>query len=245
MLTADSLIQQYESSWSALSPRQQAALRGNLTWLMARTSDPHDLARLEAVRRAIAPTQAHRRNAQLKPTATAVPKADTSADIASTSAATFFSSRLQLVRTPLAASECPALGAEIHTIGDARRIAHALIGAEAQEHFLLLLLNSQLEVTGVHIVHIGTTSQCVIHAGDVLRVPLLGNAQNVIVAHNHPSGHPEPSEADIRTTRSLVAAAQLLDLRLVDHLIVTDDPTRYTSLANSQPSLFSKLYTWS
>ena len=80
--------------------------------------------------------------------------------------------------------------------------------------------------------------------GDILRVALLDNASRIILAHNHPSGETIPSDADIKVTREVVAAGQLVGVQVLDHLIVTDVPTKFTSLSQSNGSIFSRTYTW-
>jgi DNA repair protein RadC len=71
------------------------------------------------------------------------------------------------------------------------------------------------------VVTIGTLTQSLIHPREVFAGPLKDRAASVIIAHNHPSGDPEPSKADISSTQQLVAAGILLDIPLKDHFIVT------------------------
>jgi DNA repair protein RadC len=235
MMTAESLQQQYQSTWSTLSSRQQAAFRGNVTWLLGKSTDPAERTQLEALRNAIQP-EGH---TVRKPVVAAVATA-----ICVQQGVNLFTTQLQLRRMPLVLADAPVLGQNIGQPESAAAIASRLIGDQPQEHLLLLILDVRNTVVGVHTVHIGTTSQCVVHVGDILRVALLANASSVILAHNHPSGQPEPSDADIKVTREVVAAGQLVGVQVLDHLVVTDVPTKFTSLAQRDSALFSRKYTW-
>ena len=233
MMTVTSLQQQYQSTWSTLSDRQRAAFRGNVTWLLGKSTDPAERAQLEALRQSIQPEGQTR--SERKPLAP---------ECSATTGVSLFTTQLQLRRLPLALADAPTLGQHIGLPETAAAIASRLIGDQPQEHLLLLILDVHNTVVGVHTVHIGTTSQCVVHVGDILRVALLANASSIILAHNHPSGQTVPSDADIKTTREIVAAGQLVSVQVLDHLIVTDVPTRFTSLAQSNGAIFSRKYTW-
>jgi DNA repair protein RadC len=234
MMTVTSLQQQYQSTWATLSDRQRAAFRGNVTWLLGKTTEPVEHAQLEVLRQSLQPQC--QSGSERRSVATA---ATTQAKRVS-----LFTTQLQLRRLPLALADAPALGKHIGLPETAAAIASCLIGDQPQEHLLLLILDVHNTVVGVHTVHIGTTSQCVVHVGDILRVALLANASSIILAHNHPSGETVPSDADIKVTREVVAAGQLVGVQVLDHLIVTDVPTKFTSLAQSNGSIFSRKYTW-
>lgn len=88
------------------------------------------------------------------------------------------------------------------------------------ECFVVLLLNARRKVKGHHLVSIGTQDQVLVHAREVFRLAIMAAAHAVIVMHNHPSGESAPSDADIRVTRDLIRAGQLLKLEVLDHVIV-------------------------
>lgn len=102
------------------------------------------------------------------------------------------------------------------------------------EQFHALLLNSRRRLIRVKRLSTGTLSEVTIHPREVYRAAIIANAAAVVVAHNHPSGDPTPSEADIRTTRELLRAGQLLRIELLDHLILglptVERPQDYVSL---------------
>ncbi len=100
----------------------------------------------------------------------------------------------------------------------------ALLGrrlrAEAREHFLVLLLNARHECVAVETVSIGSLNASIVHPREVFRPAVLAAAASIIVAHNHPSGDPEPSEEDITITRRLVQVGELLGIGVLDHVII-------------------------
>jgi DNA repair protein RadC len=82
------------------------------------------------------------------------------------------------------------------------------------------VLDANSRVTGICEVHRGTLQTVQVHPADVLRPVLVAGASRFIVAHNHPSGRPEPSADDLALTKRLAEAAKLLGLQLLDHIIV-------------------------
>lgn len=91
-----------------------------------------------------------------------------------------------------------------------------------RERCLLLSLDVRHRLLAVDLVSIGTAANTFMGPREVFRDALLRGASAVVVAHNHPSGDPEPSAADIAVTRRLAAAGRLLGVPLLDHLVVGD-----------------------
>lgn len=85
------------------------------------------------------------------------------------------------------------------------------------------MLNTRRRVKGHHIVSIGTMDTILVHPREIFRVAIVTAASALIVMHNHPSGESTPSEADIKVTRDLIRAGQLLKMELLDHVIVGND----------------------
>ncbi len=109
-------------------------------------------------------------------------------------------------------------------------IAHYLIskiGHEKQEHFILLFFNTKGQLI-THTVSKGILDASIIHPREVFKPAIDHRASYVIIAHNHPSGDPTPSEADILSTHKLVQTGKIIGIPLVDHIIVSS--TRYISL---------------
>jgi DNA repair protein RadC len=95
------------------------------------------------------------------------------------------------------------------------------IARKPQEYFTVLTLSGAHEPIKLHIVTIGTLGKTLVHPREVFRPALFDNAAAVMVAHNHPSGQLTPAEEDKAVTRELKAAAEILGIRLLDHLIVS------------------------
>ena len=90
-----------------------------------------------------------------------------------------------------------------------------------QERFLCLSLNGAHEVLALRIVSIGLVNRTIVHPREVFADPIMDRAAAVIVAHNHPSGQLKPSPEDDEITARLMAAADLLGLHFLDHMIFT------------------------
>jgi len=97
-----------------------------------------------------------------------------------------------------------------------------------QERVVVLFLSTSLRVIGFHLATVGTIDSSILNVRDVFSAAIVAQCKGIIVAHNHPSGNTEPSREDIRVTRTLVEAGELLGITVVDHIIVTEDD--YTSL---------------
>lgn len=95
-----------------------------------------------------------------------------------------------------------------------------LIGGADREHCLAVLLDTKHRVLRTLTVSIGSIDHTFMTPHGIFRDALLGNAAAVILAHNHPSGDPEPSRDDERVTRRLVEAGRLVGVEVLDHLVV-------------------------
>jgi DNA repair protein RadC len=92
-----------------------------------------------------------------------------------------------------------------------------------QEQIRVILLDTSRRVIAIPTVYIGTVNMSVLRVSEIYREAILRNSPAVIMVHNHPSGHPMPSPEDINLTRTLLAAGELLDIQLIDHLIIAQD----------------------
>lgn len=88
------------------------------------------------------------------------------------------------------------------------------------ECLVAIHLNSRKRIKGHHLVSIGTLDTILAHPREVFRTAIIAAAGTVLLMHNHPSGESTPSAADIKVTRDLIRAGQLLKMELVDHIIV-------------------------
>jgi DNA repair protein RadC len=101
----------------------------------------------------------------------------------------------------------------------------AHIGSSVQfnqecESFFVLILNTRRRVRGHHLVSTGTMDTILVHPREVFRISIIAGAAAVVLMHNHPSGEPQPSEADIKVTRDLIRAGELVKIEVLDHVIV-------------------------
>ena len=88
------------------------------------------------------------------------------------------------------------------------------------ECLAVVLLNTRRKIKGHQIVSIGTLDTILVHAREVFRLAIVSAANAVLIMHNHPSGESSPSESDIKVTRDLIRAGQLLKIEVTDHVIV-------------------------
>lgn len=91
-----------------------------------------------------------------------------------------------------------------------------------REHFVGFYLNARHQLLARVLVSVGSLSASIVHPREVFTPAVAGSAAGVIVAHNHPSGDPEPSPEDLAVTRRLREAGELLGIELLDHLVVAE-----------------------
>jgi DNA repair protein RadC len=102
------------------------------------------------------------------------------------------------------------------------------------ESFVVLCLNTRRRIMGHKLVSTGTLDTLLVHPREVFRPAICIAAAAIVLMHNHPSGDPTPSEADIKVTRDLIRAGQLLKIEVLDHVIMgracPERPKGYSSL---------------
>jgi DNA repair protein RadC len=101
-----------------------------------------------------------------------------------------------------------------------------------KEHFYVCHLDSHRRINLVELVAIGTLTDAKIHPRETYRRAVSEGADSIIIAHNHPSGDPTPSEADIRITKQLLEAGEILAILMLDHIIFT--ATQFFSFRNDK-----------
>ena len=104
---------------------------------------------------------------------------------------------------------------------------HGVLRDRKREMFLVVLLDARHRILREEIVSEGSLTSSIVHPREVFLPAVRESAGAVVLVHNHPSGDPQPSEEDIAVTRRLVSAAELLGIRVLDHVIVGDG--RYAS----------------
>lgn len=102
------------------------------------------------------------------------------------------------------------------------------------ENLGVACLDTRRHLIKFQIITQGTLDTIVVHPREIFRVAIMNNASAIILVHNHPSGDPTPSEGDIRTTRDLIRAGQLLKIEVLDHIIIgkptSNKPVNFASL---------------
>ena len=88
------------------------------------------------------------------------------------------------------------------------------------ECLVVLILNTRRRIKGHYLVSIGTLDTILCHPREIFRLAVMASAAAIVIAHNHPSGEATPSEADIKITRDLIRAGQLLKIEVLDHIII-------------------------
>jgi DNA repair protein RadC len=99
-----------------------------------------------------------------------------------------------------------------------------------REEFIVILLNAKNDLIGFNVGSVGTLTASLVHPREVFKPVLLGNAAALLLLHNHPSGHPTPSQEDLASTRRLREIGDLFGIKVLDHLIVGDG--KYVSFVN-------------
>lgn len=94
-----------------------------------------------------------------------------------------------------------------------------------KEHFIAILLDVRHRLIRVAPIAVGSLSATLVHPRELFKEAIAASAAAVIVAHNHPSGDPQPSEADVTLTARLVEAGRLLGIEVLDHLIIASGGT--------------------
>lgn len=124
---------------------------------------------------------------------------------------------LRMTWQKLSATEAPVLTSYDAIIEYCR----AASGYKDREEFRVIFLNAKNRIIGEEVQQRGSVNAVAIHPGEVMRSAVLKGATALILVHNHPSGDVTPSRADIDVTRKIAEALSAVDIRLIDHFIVS------------------------
>lgn len=108
-------------------------------------------------------------------------------------------------------------------IRNTNQIAEILMGELShlkKEVLKVVLLDRKLQIIKISDVSVGTIDQALVHPREVFSDAIRNHASSIIIAHNHPTGHVEPSEDDINTTRRLVLVGDIVGIEVIDHIII-------------------------
>ncbi len=98
--------------------------------------------------------------------------------------------------------------------------ARVKLAGLSHEAFMVIYLNTKNEAINSEIVHEGTVDRAIIYPRRIIESALTHHAAGLLLAHNHPSGYPQPSDEDKRITSAIAEAARTMDIRVIDHIIV-------------------------
>ncbi|MDF2841675.1 MAG: repair protein [Herbinix sp.] len=119
---------------------------------------------------------------------------------------------------------------EVKGVGSLVRLCNTIFNAskQAEEHVYLVCCTTSGKVCGLFDVSHGTVNNCLMGPREILQRALLCGAAKISIAHNHPGGSIKPSAEDIRATRRIKEAAEMIGLQLDDHIIIGDNDTYYS-----------------
>jgi DNA repair protein RadC len=115
---------------------------------------------------------------------------------------------------------------EIRNPKAAYDLVRPLVKDADRERFYAVYLNTRNHVLAVELVSVGSVNASLVHPREVFKPAIALSAASLLVAHNHPSGDPAPSEEDLALTRRLREAGELLGIPLLDHVIVGEGAYR-------------------
>lgn len=109
---------------------------------------------------------------------------------------------------------------KISSAEDVFRMFGQRLKGKKKEHFLALLLDSRNRLLRSAEISVGSLDASIVHPREVFKEAIAESASRLILVHNHPSGDPKPSEADVEITKRLAAAGKILGLEILDHVII-------------------------
>jgi DNA repair protein RadC len=135
--------------------------------------------------------------------------------------------RVTLVRE----GKMPTYESRIRSSATAHTVLQEYLDGVDREHFVVMLLDQKNQAIGLHTVSIGSLTASIVAPREVFKVAILANCANILLAHNHPSGDPQPSKEDRAITQRLKEAGALLGINVLDHLVIGAEG-RYFSFAD-------------
>jgi DNA repair protein RadC len=124
----------------------------------------------------------------------------------------------------------PELGKKpvVKTPDEVVSLVRGRLKGKKKEHFLVLLLDTRGQLIKISEISIGSLDSSIVHPREVFKEAISASAASVILAHNHPSGVPEPSEDDIKLTERLVQTGEVIGIEVLDHIVISNN--NYVSL---------------
>jgi DNA repair protein RadC len=113
---------------------------------------------------------------------------------------------------------------------DLYQIVREYFAGRDREEFIAILLDAKHRVVGINSVSVGSLTLSIVHPRETFKAAIVSNCAAIILAHNHPSGDPTPSDEDRALTKRLSGCGALLGIPVLDHLVIGDE--RYISFAD-------------
>jgi DNA repair protein RadC len=117
---------------------------------------------------------------------------------------------------------------KVSSPSDTYNLIKGFLERSDREQLIVCSLDTKNQPTNINVVSIGTLDSSLVHPRELFKPAILSNAASIIVAHNHPSGDPQPSSEDINITNRLKECGKILGIDLIDHIIIGDE--RFVSL---------------
>ena len=116
----------------------------------------------------------------------------------------------------------------VHSAGEVAKVFQDILALEdkieqEKEHYYVMHLNVRSRVLMVELVTVGTVSSSLVHPRETYRRAVIAGSASIIIAHNHPSGEVDPSDEDMKVTRAMFDAGNILGITMLDHIIFTKD----------------------
>ena len=111
----------------------------------------------------------------------------------------------------------------INSVEDAVKLFKGFFYEADREMLIVCCLDTKNEPNCINVVSIGTLNSSLVHPREVFKASILSNSNSIILAHNHPSGSVNPSSEDIKVTKRICEAGDILGIKLLDHIIISDD----------------------
>lgn len=137
--------------------------------------------------------------------------------------------------------KCTTTKKRINGSTEVAPVFRAILDAEGEmdrdkEHFWCMCLDTKNHIKLIELVTLGLLDQTVVHPREVFRPAVGCSAKSVILAHNHPSGDPTPSDKDATLTARLIECGKMLDIQVLDHVVVGDGD-QYWSMREHEHSI--------
>ena len=144
---------------------------------------------------------------------------------------------VRLVKEPALYSTEP-----IKTPEDVLRVVADELKSYDREVFAIINLKSNGQIINLNVCSIGTLNASLVSPREIMKAAILSNASAFIAVHNHPSGHCSPSSEEIETTKRLAECGEILDIRMLDHIIVAGETGKMLSMKaeGSMPDIRKK-----